>query len=83
MAAEPKKKGTVSELGELVCECGAKTFTYEESVPVGRTMAGNDNGRLTFWSDFNWYDGDDEPGVVCTACEEPVQVPSEIELDWR
>lgn len=46
-------------------ECGAKEFKYEEGHPSERTMRRNEDGCLVFWGDFEWFDGDDDPGVVC------------------
>lgn len=62
--------------------CGNDQFQYNESHPSSRTMNENDESGLTFDGDFEWYDGDSDPGVVCASCESVLVVPESCEIDF-
>ena len=64
--------------------CGGTEFRYDESHPSTRTQAANSNRRVTFHGEFEWFDGDSEPGAVCQACERPMDRPHwhGVEIDF-
>lgn len=64
------------------CECGSQSFRYEESHPSTRELETNAEDGLTFFSTFDWYEGDDSPGVVCDVCNGHVRVPPECTVDF-
>jgi hypothetical protein len=70
---QTRKRSTIVD-GVTTCECGSTEFKYEESHPSERTMATNEGGVLMFWSDFEWFDGDSDPGVTCCGCGSAVDV---------
>lgn len=57
--------------------CRGESFRYDESHPSSRTQDEertstiDTTGKpvLAFNSHFEWYDGDDDPGIVCDGCE--------------
>jgi hypothetical protein len=64
-APAPEHTLRVREDGTVECSCGSTDFTYEESHPSSRSLASNGDGTLAFYGDFEWFDGDDTPGVEC------------------
>lgn len=74
----------LSEGVKVMCgNCGSTEFRYEESHPCERGMAENHGeDGLVFYSEFEWYDGDDDPGVVCTSCDTTADT-REIEINWQ
>ncbi len=76
--------------GQATCpRCGSVWFRYDENYPTSRKMADNQGGVLAFHGDFEWYDGDSDPGVVCEGttddgkpCQTELTVPDEITLEW-
>lgn len=74
----------LTKKGKVKCgNCGSKTFRYDEDHPSSRRMESNEDGVLAFWGHFEWFDGDDDPGVVCDACDTPAILPEGVELGWR
>lgn len=65
-----------------VCPCGSDDFEYRENYPTSRCMADNGPDGITFESDFEWSEGDDDPGVVCASCETELTVPAACSVDW-
>lgn len=68
--------------GVLTCQCGSTEFRYDESHPSTRRLHANKDGVVAFISDFEWFDGDDDPGVVCARCEAEIQLPEEVTVDF-
>lgn len=64
------------------CPCGSDEFTYDESHPSSRSQNDNRPDGISFDGDFEWYDGDDTPGVVCASCNASMDVPAECEIDF-
>lgn len=62
--------------------CGSDEFQYDESHPSSRSMDENDESGLTFDGNFEWFDGDDSPGVVCASCDSTLDVPAECEINF-
>lgn len=59
---------TITE-GKVMCACGSMRFRYEENHGSTRAMSSNDGANgLLFYSDYQTFDGDDDPGVVCDTC---------------
>jgi hypothetical protein len=81
MQSQTTHELTVRDDGTVACSCGSADFTYEESHPSTRRMARNADGALVFYSDFEWFDGDDTPGVECSNGHHPA-VPANVEIDW-
>lgn len=67
---------------EWRCSCGSSDFRYEESHPSTREQSENTADGLVFFSHFEWYDGDDTPGVVCEGCQAVVTVPEGCAVDF-
>jgi hypothetical protein len=71
--------------GQALCpECDSTEFQYEEDYPTWRRMDENANGTLVFDGDFEWGDGDDDPGVVCAnwSCRAELD-SSNVEVEWQ
>jgi hypothetical protein len=80
---DPPKRQTL-----LTCpDCGSTTFRVDEDYGTTRTMAGNEadgeGGVLAFNGDFEWYEGDNDPGEICDGCEAPIDLPEGWEIDYR
>lgn len=80
------KCGAVDSMGSngvLACSaCGSTDFVYEEKYPTQRTMSSNEDGKIAFYSDFDWSEGDSNPGIVCTGCGYEFGNPEDVEIDW-
>ncbi len=70
--------------GVLTCPCGGTEFRHEERYRAMRRQEGNADGVLTFVTD-GWDDldeGDNTPGVVCTACDQSPLLPPDVSVTW-
>lgn len=67
----------------LACPaCGSTDFSYWEDYGTSRSMADNADGVLVFYGDFEWHDGDDDPGVICASCYASIDLPEGWEEDY-
>lgn len=63
--------------------CGSDDFEYHENYSTGRALRDNAPRGLTLAGDFEWGDGDDDPGVVCASCGAHVAVPEACTIDYE
>jgi hypothetical protein len=73
--------------GVLTCPCGGTEFRYEERYRAVRRQEGNADGVLTFVTTLtadgpNLDEGDNTPGVVCTACDQSPLLPPDVSVTW-
>ena len=79
--AEPPTAMLVN--GVLTCaDCRSTEFKYKESHPSEREQISNCHNTLTFRGDFEWFDGDDDPGVVCARCDAEIGQPTGVEIEY-
>ncbi len=64
------------------CECGSNSFHYEENYSTWRSVVRNEPEGITLSGDFDWGDGDDDPGLVCDGCGAAMKIPAECEMDY-
>lgn len=76
---------TIDSAGITHCgSCDGTAFSFEESHPCTRSMASNAGRGITFHGDFEWFDGDDTPGVQCSDCGAIMDAPHAhgVEIDY-